>query len=346
MKTGFFTNRFSQFAPFSVKRKLVGWNTGNMIFRDAIQKMVDCDVLTIDEPINVEKYNAFITTDLIWLREDVAPWKDLFTQLKTAGDKRLIPLSIGLQSAFRKKDFKIHPEMVSYLSQLQERTVLPVRGAYTAEILAANGVKNLEIMGCPSIYQLPIYNNNLNGLLAPIPSRISATGNFRTFIGELNDLEKSFLKYVIEKFDGFAEQTFDPLDNVSGMDEQILSWMKAKSYAFFDLETWRRYNERYNFSMGLRFHGNIAALLGNIPALFMVIDSRTREMTDFLSLPAMDFSEFDPDLPLERYYEAADYRDFVRTYPQQLERFASFARRSEFKFSDGYQKALNEFQVT
>ena len=343
MKVGFFTNRFSQFAPFEVKRKLVGWNTGNMIFRDAIHKMIDCDILATNEPVVNERYNAFITTDLIWLKESVAPWPELFKQLQLAGDKALVPISIGLQSHSRRSDFQLHPKMVAYMSALQERATLAVRGAYTAEILATHGIANVEVMGCPSIYQLPYYNKSLGGLMAPATQEIRTTANFRTMIEELSEHEKAYLKYVMDKCDGFAEQTFDPLSAVGGVDQEILTWMKRNSYILFDLDSWRRYNMRYDFSMGLRFHGNVAALLANIPALFMVIDSRTSEMTDFLKLPAMNFSDFNPDLSLQTYYEKADYSEFVASYPAQLTRFKDYTSKHGLTLTQKYKQALDNF---
>lgn len=343
VKAGFFTNRFNQFAPFDVKRKLVGWNTGNMIFRDALHKMINCDVITPYEPVNTEKYNAFITTDLIWLQEGVSPWPDLYEQLRASGDKPLVPISIGLQSHVAKSDFQIHPKMIDYMSALQERVTLAVRGSYTADILGKHGIVNTEVMGCPSIYQLPLYNRSLDGLLAPLPTQIRATANFRTFIGDLKTHERRFLAYAMQHCKGFAEQTFDPLGKVGGIDDNIIEWMRDKSYIFFDLDSWRRHNARYNFSIGLRFHGNVAALLANIPSLFFTIDSRTSEMTEFLNLPAMNFADFDDNAPLESYFERANYEQFVSSYPAQLKRFENYIIACGLDFSMGYRTALGDF---
>ncbi len=346
MKAGFFTHRFSQFAPFETKRKLIGWNTGNIIFRDAIQKMIACDVLATHEQFPADKYSAFVTTDLIWLQEDLAPWDDLFKQLRLAGDKPLVPISIGLQSPRFKGDFKINPKMADYLKELQERVPLAVRGQYTAEILNAHGVSNTRVMGCPSIYQLPLYNNSLSGLLRPCPEKLSAVANFRTFLGDLTSQEIAFMKYVLKNFDGFIEQTFDPISKVGGVDEEMIAWLKGHSHDFFDLDSWRRHNLRYNFSLGLRFHGNIAALLADMPALFLTIDSRTSEMTDFLKLPAISLKDFDPDRPLRDYYEMADYTPFVASYHQQLDRFADYLSVCGLARSERYTDALDTFSAS
>lgn len=344
MKAGFFTDRFSQFAPFEIKRRLVGWNTGNMIFRDAIQKMILCDVVVPHEPFDRTSFGAFITTELIWLQEGMEPWRELYDQLSLSGDKPLIPISIGLQTFERKMDFQLNPKMIDYMKALQERVKLAVRGEYTAEILSKYGIANTEVIGCPSIYQLPLYNSSLDGLVANQSKRLSATANFRTFIGDLNDQEKKFLSYVMEHFDGFAEQTFEPLSKVEGVDGNLIEWMNANSYCFFDLDTWRRYNARYDFSMGMRFHGNVAALLANIPALFLVIDSRTSEMTEFLRLPALRLSDFDSGKALQFYYEMADYGNFVDGYLAQISRFTKYVAECGLYLSEEYRAALEKFR--
>jgi hypothetical protein len=343
LKAGFYAKRYDQFTPFDVRRKLIGWNTGNLVFQNAIEKMISCDVITVDEPFQNDKYNAFITTDLIWLKENVKPWELLFQQLELAKDKPLIPLSIGLQTAVKKKDFVIHPNMKSYLQSLQERTPLAVRGAYTAEILDSYGISNVKILGCPSIYQLPLYNKSLKTLLKPCPEEINAAANFRTPIGHFEDNELLYLRYVVNDFEGFIEQTFESINEANGADRNIINWLKKKSHIFFDLDSWRRHNLRYNFSMGLRFHGNVAALLAGIPALFVVIDSRTSEMTDFFHLPSLNFKHFNDRLPLTYYYRKADYGNFVSSYREKMDDFKQFILSSGLKFSDQFETAMRKF---
>lgn len=343
MKAGFYTNRYDQFTPFEVKRELVGWNTGNLIFQDAIQKMIACDAITVNEPFQHDQYNAFITTELIWLNEDVEPWELLFQQFERAQDKPLIPISIGLQTYTKKKNFVIHPGMQSYLQSLQERTPLAVRGAYTAEILDSYGISNTKIVGCPSLYQLPLYIRSLKPLLRPCPKEIRAAANFKTPIGNLEQTDVLYLQYIAKYFEGFIEQTFEPVRKTSKIDSSIIDWLERKSHIFFDLDSWRRHNLRYNFSMGWRFHGNVAALLAGVPALFIVIDSRTAEMTEFFQLPFINLENFNPRLSLAHYYKKMNYSNFVLSYREKINDFKQFTLSAGLKLSDQFETAIREF---
>lgn len=55
--------------------------------------------------------------------------------------------------------------------------------------------------------------------------------------------------------------------------------------------------QNYDFSMGMRFHGNIIAMQNGLRALFVVSDSRTRELTEYFGLPVLEAKEFDEQKP-------------------------------------------------
>ena len=76
-------------------------------------------------------------------------------------------------------------------------------------------------------------------------------------------------------------------------------------------------------------------VLAGVPALFVVFDSRTRELTDFFSLPTIDAADFDPQKPLQYYYELADYSRFNRRYPILLENFIDFCLENGLELTSG-----------
>lgn len=342
MATGYFAELFHQFTPLPKKIKAIGWNTGNTVFREALFNMFDCSIVSHRDRESLSKCSNFITTDLIWLREGVEPWREILDQFNAAGDKPLIPISIGLQANEFKKEFSLRPKMVDLFKAMQERTTLAVRGAYTAEILDAHGVQNVRIIGCPSIYQIPLFDGALESLLKAVDvgEGIDATANFRTFDSPLTDSERAFLQYATQNCTGFIEQVISDSLDPTDADPKLLSWLAKNSHAFFDLESWVRHNKRYNFSIGLRFHGNVAALLGGMRALFVTIDSRTREMTKFLGLPSLAINEFDASKPLRDYYDRADYSAFVGEYGARVQNFVDYARGCGLNLSAVYKEKL------
>lgn len=340
MKAGYFSVWINYSASFEEKRRHLGYNTGNVVFIDAIFKMFDCDVVSVHHREQLANYDIFLTNDLIWLQEGAQPWGELLAQLSLIGDRALVPLSVGLQADSFKSDFYLHPDMVAFLKAVSERVPIPTRGTYTAEILGRHGIGNVQVMGCPSLYQLPLYPGALEGLAQYNNGDLFAAANFGTFGQALTPAERDFLLYLPDHFGGFIDQTFEVLPKVAAIDDRLALWMKRNIHAFFDLESWVRHDRRYDFSMGARFHGNVVPMLNGTRSLFLAIDSRTRELTDYLRLPTMEMAQFDASRPLRHYYDRADYTDFLGHYPALIGGLVAYAEKWGLPFSPAYHDAL------
>ncbi|MBB3570171.1 polysaccharide pyruvyl transferase family protein [Rhizobium sp. BK491] len=344
MRVAFFTDTFTQFTPLNEKYDSIAWNTGNLLFLNAIKKTIECDIVSSWEDDKMEEYDAFITSDLIWVLENAKPSDRMLNRLKMAKDRPIIPLSVGLQSHTFKPDFNLHPEMLFALKEMESRCVIAVRGEYTADILNRHGVTNVEIVGCPSMYQLPLYLGNLN-FLEKEPTASFATANYRSFDGAFTSADRDILRYIQTYSGGFAEQTLLPLTPKMMPDTRIRQWFTRYTYVYFDLDSWVLHNQRYDFSFGLRFHGNIAALLAKVPALFMKFDSRTQEMTDYFSLPTIRADQFSIDEPLFRHAERTDYSAFIRGYRSKLKNYTDFLMRNNLEMTLNFRKRLDNFLV-
>lgn len=313
----------------SEKFKKVGLNTGNMLFWHSLKTNLDLDIKSPwytfhPENLKISDYKAFVCTDLIWIRQMV-DFSYLNRILDVLGDLPLVPISVGLQAENYNLDFKLHPGTVNVLKRISERCVMGVRGNYTAEILSKNGITNFEVIGCPSMFMLGGKYDKLNNL----PKKIeNVTTNCVTFCDKLNQHKVDFLTYCAKHNFSFTEQTQAVLSEKCIPDGQIMSgikdWIDAKSNCFFDIEAWRKYMRGFDFSMGMRFHGNVIALWEGVPSLFITCDSRTKELCEFYSLPNIDAEEFDPSKPVEYYYELADYTKFQAEYPKKLRNWENF----------------------
>ena len=309
--------------PESEKFAKLGYNTGNMLFWESLKVILNLEVLSpwyISNPqkLDLSRFGAFITTDLIWIREGY-DFSYLNKTLDAIGDLSLIPISIGLQCDSMKPDFKLHPETVKVIKRISERCVMGVRGNYTAEILRSYGIDNFKVIGCPSMYM------NAVGLLRvgtekKSVSKVSA--NFETFHKMLDKPRTDFLRYCAENNFSFAEQTAASVSEKHIGDALLLknikAWLGKNSHCFFNINEWRSYIREFDLSMGARFHGNVIALWEGVPALFLVTDSRTRELCEHFSLPHIDIGDFDRSKPIEYYYELADYSEFHKNYPKRL----------------------------
>lgn len=333
MKIGFMRNWFNPNSSPEEKFVFLGKNTGNLVFREALDRLFDPVDIPYAYKDFVSQFDKIIITDLIWINENVT--FDYLEKMVDKYDASFIPISIGLQSKTHDINFKLAEGTVRLFSKMQERAILGVRGEFTADVLEKYGIKNIQIIGCPSVY----YWNNPNlKITSKIPNEILCCSNFKSFSAVLNEKDRDFLSYCAFKDMRFIEQTGQFTlwnanhDNIYF--SYIDNWMKKKSITPYTKEEWEDAIKGANFSMGGRFHGNIIALWNNIKSLFIVSDSRTTELTKFFHLPTITFQEFDKNKPLEYYYNKADYTDFNKHYPALFRKFCDFAKKNGLTFSE------------
>ena len=330
----------------------VGLNNGNMLFWHSLNSILDSELKTLGECLSASfdgsQYNSYITTDLIWIREG-ATFPVVNKQLEIAGDKPLIPISIGLQTATFKNDFKLHSETVALLAKLQERAVLGVRGSYTAEILNKYNIKNIEIIGCPSMYLPFDYNFQITKRTVDLKN---VAVNLRSLYSKLDYKEIKFLVYSANHKFSFVEQTAHPLSREICVDmptfDYLIKWLNDYKLMFFDIEDWKSFMSTVDFSMGCRFHGNVIALWEKKPALFVTIDSRTKELCNHFSLPTISLKDFDEEKDIQYYYDLADYTEFNKNYSSRLHEFIDFLKKNKLIISKNcnqyYDKKILELE--
>lgn len=315
---------------YEQKMKSIGENTGNMVFGYALDRLLRPKIIPYDyreKNYDFSNLNAIICTDLIWIREE-----SKFNYLNNILDDTqipLVPISVGLQASSYDKNFNMSSDTVNLLKRIQERAVIGVRGEYTAHILGKYGIKNISIIGCPSLYY---WNNpelritdNANNL-----KQISA--NFRTIYGTLTKYEKHFLSYAADRGAIFVEQTRHILELANTNDPRYYSyvskWMNENRKIFFSVDEWLQSTCESNFSIGARFHGNVISLWNNMKALFLTVDSRTSELTDYFKLPSIRMEHFKREKSIEYYYDKADYAEFNKGYHKKFENFQQFLNKN------------------
>jgi len=321
---------FSKDIPDTIDAKFqwTGLNSGNLIFDYALKNLLDAELIPIDKrnEYNVDDYKAIVTTAFIWIlpRDPKAVnWHKAL--LAYAKDKPLIPMSVGLQAHIYSPEFKIHEDTTKVLAEMAERCVLGVRGYYAAEILNKHGIKNINVIGCPSLYLSGNPNFAINNVAKP--EAISA--NFRSFHGKLKNHELAFLKYCASQDYSFIEQNQVTLtkEMCGAKDYTIIrNWLDDKSSIFFSAKEWIDFMRPYDFNMGYRFHANVAALHAGVPSLFFAVDSRVREMCEFFKLPIIKPEEFDDRKDIGDYAALADYTEFNSNFARAFDNFKSFCR--------------------
>lgn len=336
MRIGLLRNNPCFNGNYNTTISTLGHNTGNLAFWSAIEKLLNPDRISysnISDKLN-QMYDKIVITDLIWLNNH----NDLerLDYLLKVYHNGVIPISVGVETSLRNSDFYLAPYIVDILRRIQERSVIGVRGEYTASVLNKCGIKNIDIIGCPSMYYMN--NENFNISDAGVDN-ISWTSNFKTFYYNITVKERDFLSYCIDNKSFFVEQTHSVFtlkqaSNDEKFFEYINNWLEYNSHIFYTIEDWNKNISHCNFSMGARFHGNVMALRNNIKSLFLICDSRTKELAEFFEVPYIELEQFDKTKDIRYYYDLADYSKFNKSYKTKFDTFKRFLFKNGINLSE------------
>jgi len=92
--------------------------------------------------------------------------------------------------------------------------------------------------------------------------------------------------------------------------------------------------KRYDFVLGTRFHGAMAAIQSGVPALIITHDSRTQELCEFLNIPFIKDEDFSEEMTVSQLYEMADYSKFNKEYSQKYANILSFLEKKTVRYTE------------
>ena len=70
----------------------------------------------------------------------------------------------------------------------------------------------------------------------------------------------------------------------------VTKYLTNRLRIFFTVPEWLGSTATMTASIGSRFHGNIAAILSGVPALFLVHDMRTLELCEYFRVPHVNLT--------------------------------------------------------
>lgn len=317
-------------------------NTGTYLMTDTLKHIIDADEL-IPRFYEFNQHVDTIVTNILHrigsnIKIDYQYWDNI---LKFAD--RVVPLSLG----FAFSDGEIAPissELDRFLRRLAERCELGVRTVYDAEFLNLLGIKNVRVIGCPSLF----YHMNKDFKVNASKDRLKRINvNFTTDFANLGIDQRTavevhwplllYFKHIHEKRKYKIDLTLQkpPFAEITDIHSILLTYGEVHAFYtecgryFYGLEDWvSRIAEEDDFSMGSRFHGNIAAILAGIPALMVNVDKRMKGMNDFFRIPSIDIEEFDMNKPLKYYREMADYSEFNKNYKKAYDNFVDYCSKN------------------
>jgi hypothetical protein len=229
--------------------------------------------------------------------------------------------------------------------------VIGVRGNFTAQILADMGIRNVEPIGCPSLMR---HNKpHLKVAWKPLdqvkqigftltrgfwPEYCEDVGKSRSLQRQLmielartRDLtvmsqgERPEKLYFYGTPEGRAEAYASLIKDgwFHGPDDPLVKLYEEHMFFGRSPAEYETLVRGFDMVLGFRLHGNIMALANEVPAIYIVYDSRTRELVELFGIPAYDIMDKRP-FALEEHYTPAAYDHFADCYTRAYARMAAF----------------------
>lgn len=358
--------------PAVIGTKPFSWrgddNTGNMIHAAAARRMISKFVeyerpgewtdADIERLRSEHSHIVFVTANLIRLgvpgdhpsiKQLMAGLVPLAKNIERAG-LPVVVFGLGTQAALHGPDeFTAAPEAVRLLKVISDHSrKIAVRGPFTAEACTKLGIKNVEVIGCQSMFwhRSPQFSWTLSGPVLDKPG--SVVFNFTDAPSEANLINQAMARgHDVIGQQNDAEEDVKANEGGSSLPEPVKynwgvayafekglmdrknyeQWIKRHFYQFRQPEPWLEHMRRYCFSYGTRLHGNIAAVLAGVRAMWIVHDMRLKEVCDHFRLPTIGFEEVRAGVDLQTLYDRADYSECHQVYPDRY--------RALFDYVDG-----------
>ncbi|MFJ2603831.1 polysaccharide pyruvyl transferase family protein [Streptomyces sp. NPDC091279] len=349
----------------ALHQDVIATNSGNLIFSDASHKILqtpDTEVVSNGIRTDVsaagrinDEFDAFVVPLANAFRPSFEPQLKRLTRLISRLKIPVVVLGIGAQAGLSYDAARLkpmEPAVRAFVSAVLERSAsIGVRGEFTETYLRGLGYRDVELIGCPSLF--------MNGDdLSVVKRRPELDAESRIAVnGSHNAMQRQGLDRVVR----YAHARYPQLrfigQNLS--DARQLHWRdlshpnaavtampthpdhpmyrEDKVRVYIDPVTWIDDLRAFDFSYGSRIHGNIAALLAGTPATVLCGDSRTLELCRYFEIPHRRIDRLPEDLDPAALYEEADFSGLTGGHRERFERFTGFLDRNGLRntFSHG-----------
>ncbi|WP_407561305.1 polysaccharide pyruvyl transferase family protein [Streptomyces sp. 184] len=345
-----------------VQQDLIGTNSGNLLFSDAAHKLLLApDTAVTSNGIKTDyskeraaqindEYDVFVVPLANAFRPSFEASLNRLSRLIEQLTIPVVVIGVGAQvgADYDTERLKsIEPSVKRFMKAVLKRSAsVGVRGELTAGYLKGLGFKDVDIIGCPSMF--------LHGDTFPEIRRPEAgiTDASRIAINVSPDAVR------VGPIAAIAQRAYERFDDLTYYaqnltDAEMLLWgdTSAERGLTPELPTlaahslvrdgrtrvptdpygWLAELREHDFAFGTRIHGNIAALLAGTPAVVLVHDSRTLELCRYFGIPYEMLADQPADMDPADLYEKADFAGLHTGHQERWDRFVRFLDRNDLR---------------
>jgi hypothetical protein len=341
--------------PDRVFRKdLIGSNVGNLLFSNASYRLLQTDGTEVvvgsirGGRAEAERINATADHVVIPLanafRLSYAETLDRMSETIEALKVPVTILGVGAQLRLDGKAGRLEGvkgTVARFVRAVLDRSPsIGVRGELTEAYLRGLGFREVEPIGCPSVFLRGPGLRIEKGVDELTPSsRISL--NLSPYVRGLGPIvERHTARYPNLRYTAQHREALGMLLGRRRRGAQLTGDQSAlpthpdhplvrdgRTSFFVDPEPWIRYLGGFDYSFGTRIHGNIAALLAGTPATVLAHDSRTLELARFYDIPFRTMQQVGSDTDAAELYAEADFTAFNAGHQERFDLLAGFLGR-------------------
>ncbi len=291
----------------------IGQNTGNALFQYAIWRRIQSPKFTCMPWSDVDKVRDRADVLVIPAANQIHPNWDLggWADFIEACDLPVVCLGLGAQAKLGSSaKLPLKEGTLRYLRAVARRTdTIGVRGPFTKDVLDRHGIRNTEVIGCPSQTINPaITGEGIQEQIDQLSSRARPLLGwvFGTLEPDTRETEKQLSK-IVRLYDHRVifqtdERILKTLFNREPEDPAFLEWVRRIAFRdiprngftsylidngrfYSDARSWIDSMRRFDLVLGMRIHGSVAAIQAGRLGVCVAFDSRTRELAETMGYP-------------------------------------------------------------
>lgn len=344
-------------------RGVFGRNVGNLVFADAVHKIVSTPGTTVvsnsflTERVDVDRAyvdrinnefdvfvvplaNAFRRKFLWQLRRLTAVIENLRIPVVVVGAG--VAGGVGsLENPVPTDDRELREVVSRFVRAVLDHSAsFGVRGEFTREYLGQLGFgdQHVDVIGCPSLFRDgPDLRVNKKQPTLERDSRLTINiSPYVPYMGPCSVLHAERYPNLIYVPQGdetlemmlWGTQPKTGTNPTMPLHTDHVLYRTNRMRFFVDTVPWMRFLAEQVFSFGTRIHGNIVAVSAGTPAHVLAHDARTLELARYHEIPHTLVTDLHPGMDAAELYQATDFTAFNAAQADRFARFADFLTRN------------------